>query len=96
MDGLEYRFEAAYARFRLAEALLATSASQEQAQAAVRSAHHTAVALGAAPLRREIELLAQRGRLRPEGLVGLTAAPTAQSSSVARSAVRNRRPRPSH
>ena len=95
LERLEHRFEAAYARFRLAEALLATGGSPEQAQAAVRSAHDTAVALGASPLRSEIELLAQRGRLRLEGRVGLTAAPTAQSSPAAHSAVRNRRPRPS-
>jgi tetratricopeptide (TPR) repeat protein len=92
---LEHRFEAAYARFRLAEALLATGGSHKHADAAVRSAHHTAVALGAAPLRREIELLAQRGRLRLEGPVSLTAASTAQFSPAAHSAVRNRRPRPS-
>jgi DNA-binding CsgD family transcriptional regulator len=30
----------------------------------IRAAHETSVALGATPLRREIELLAQRGRLR--------------------------------
>jgi DNA-binding CsgD family transcriptional regulator len=38
------------------------------------------VALGAAPLRREIELLAQRGRLRLEEPVNTTAAPKAPSS----------------
>jgi hypothetical protein len=57
LERLEHRFEAAYARFRLAEALLATGGSPEQAQAAVRSAHDTAVALGASPLRREIGCL---------------------------------------
>jgi hypothetical protein len=96
MDGLDYRFEAAYARFRLAEALLAIGGSHKQAQAAGRFAHHTAVALGAAPLRREVELLAQRGRLRLEGPVSLTAVPIAQSSPAARSPMRNRRPRPLH
>jgi DNA-binding CsgD family transcriptional regulator len=62
-ERLQRPFEAAYARFRQAEALLAGGAAREQAEAALRSAHRTAVALGAAPLRREIELLAQRGRL---------------------------------
>jgi DNA-binding CsgD family transcriptional regulator len=38
------------------------------------------VTLGAAPLRREIELLAQRGRLHLEGPADTTAAPTAPSS----------------
>jgi DNA-binding CsgD family transcriptional regulator len=63
-ERMEYPFEAAYARFREAEALLANSSSRPQAEQALRSAHQTAVALGAAPLRREVELLAQRGRLR--------------------------------
>ncbi len=63
-DRLQRPFEAAYARFRQAEALLAARASRQQAEQALRSAHRTAVALGAGPLRREIELLAQRGRLR--------------------------------
>ena len=37
-----------------------------QAEATLRAAHAAAVRLGAAPLRRELELLAQRGRLRLE------------------------------
>ena len=63
-EQLEYPFEAAYARFREAEALLAHGSSRPQAGQALRSAHQTAVALDAAPLRREIEALAKRGRLR--------------------------------
>jgi DNA-binding CsgD family transcriptional regulator len=63
-EQMEHPFEAAYARFREAEALLAAGFSRPQAEQALRSAHQTAVALGAAPLRREIELLAKRGRLR--------------------------------
>jgi DNA-binding CsgD family transcriptional regulator len=63
-EQLEYPFESAYARFREAEALLAHGASHPQAEHALRSAHQTAVALDAAPLRREIESLARRGRLR--------------------------------
>jgi hypothetical protein len=65
-EGIEWPFEAAYARFRQAEALLAHGSSRPQAEQALRSAHHTAVALGAAPLRREIGSLAERGRLRLE------------------------------
>jgi DNA-binding CsgD family transcriptional regulator len=61
---MEHPFEAAYARFREAEALLAAGSSRPQAEQALRSAHQTAVALHAAPLRREIEALAKRGRLR--------------------------------
>ena len=63
-EEMEHPFEAAYARFREAEALLAHGSSRPQAEQALRSAYRTAVALGAAPLRREIESLARRGRLR--------------------------------
>jgi DNA-binding CsgD family transcriptional regulator len=63
-EQIEHPFEAAYARFREAEALLADRSSRPQAEQVLRSAHQTAVALDAAPLRREIELLAKRGRLR--------------------------------
>jgi DNA-binding CsgD family transcriptional regulator len=62
-ERLEYPFEAAYARFRQAEALLAEGGSRPQAEQVLRRAHRTTVALGAEPLRREVELLAQRGRL---------------------------------
>jgi DNA-binding CsgD family transcriptional regulator/tetratricopeptide (TPR) repeat protein len=61
---MEHPFEAAYARFREAEALLAHGSSRPQAEQALRSAYRTAVALGAAPLHREVEMLAKRGRLR--------------------------------
>jgi predicted ATPase/DNA-binding CsgD family transcriptional regulator len=73
---LQHPFEAAYARFRQAEALLAGGAAREQAEVALRPAHHTAVTLGAAPLRREIEHLAQRGRLRLEEHAKATSALT--------------------
>jgi hypothetical protein len=63
-DRLAYPFEAAYARFRQGEAPLAGGPRHKQAASVLRPAHQTAVALGAAPLRREIDLLAQRGRLR--------------------------------
>jgi hypothetical protein len=65
-ERLERPFEAAYARYRLAEALLGSGASRQQAEAALRPADQTTVRLGAGPLWREIELLAQRGRLRLE------------------------------
>jgi DNA-binding CsgD family transcriptional regulator len=61
---MEHPFESAYARFREAEALLAHGSSHPQAEQALHSAHQTAVALDAAPLHREIESLAKRGRLR--------------------------------
>jgi DNA-binding CsgD family transcriptional regulator/tetratricopeptide (TPR) repeat protein len=78
-ERLQRPFEVAYARFRQAEALLAGGAARQWAEATLRSAHHTAVALGAAPLRREIDLLAQRGRLHLQEPVD--AAATSQASS---------------
>jgi DNA-binding CsgD family transcriptional regulator/tetratricopeptide (TPR) repeat protein len=76
-------FDAAYARFRQAEALLAARTPRAQVVTILGPAHQTAVALGAAPLRREIELLAQRGRLRLEEPVGTATARTAPSSPAA-------------
>ena len=80
---LERPFDTAYAQFREAEALLADRAPRPQAEQVLRSAHRTAVALRAGPLRREIELLAQRGRLRLEEPVDTTASPEAPSSPAA-------------
>jgi DNA-binding NarL/FixJ family response regulator len=82
-EWLEYPFDAAYARFREAEALLADGASRPRAEHVLRGAHQTAAMLGAGPLRHEIELLAQRGRLRLEEPVDTTAAPKAPSSPAA-------------
>jgi DNA-binding CsgD family transcriptional regulator len=82
-ERLEYPFEAAYARFREAEALLAGDASRQRAETVLRAAHQTTITLGAQPLRHEIELLAQRGRLRLEQPVDTSAAPTAPSSAAA-------------
>jgi DNA-binding CsgD family transcriptional regulator/tetratricopeptide (TPR) repeat protein len=78
-ERLAYPFEATYARFRQAEALLAGGSHHRQAEAVLRPAHQTAVALGAGPLRREIELLAQRGRLRLEDQVDTASVPAAPS-----------------
>jgi DNA-binding CsgD family transcriptional regulator len=63
-EQLEHPFEAAYGRFREAEALLADGASRQQSEPVLRAAHQTTMALGALPLRRELELLAQRGRIQ--------------------------------
>ena len=49
----------------------------------LRAAHQTTVALGALPLQREVELLAQRGRLRLQEPLDTTAAPTAASLPAA-------------
>jgi DNA-binding CsgD family transcriptional regulator len=82
-ERLEYPFDAAYVRFREAEALVASGASRPQAEQVLRSAHQTSVRLGAGPLRREVELLARRGRLRLEHPVDTIAVPTAPSSAAA-------------
>ncbi len=60
---LQHSHEAAYSRFRQAEALLLSRGSRAAAQAAAVEAHQIASALGAAPLQREIERLAVRSRL---------------------------------
>jgi DNA-binding CsgD family transcriptional regulator len=75
-------FEAAYARFRQAEALLAARVPRAQVAAVLSPAHQTALALGAAPLRHEIELLARRGRTPLEEPVDPTAAPEAPSGAA--------------
>jgi DNA-binding CsgD family transcriptional regulator/tetratricopeptide (TPR) repeat protein len=62
-DELQYSYEAAYSRFRRAEALLLSRGSRAAAQAAALEAHQIALYLGAAPLQREIERLAARSRL---------------------------------
>jgi DNA-binding CsgD family transcriptional regulator/tetratricopeptide (TPR) repeat protein len=82
-ERLEHPFEAAYARFRQAEALLARGGSRQKAEQAIRRAHRTAVALAAEPLRREIELLAQRGRLRLQEQVDTVVEPEAPESPAA-------------
>ena len=65
-DGLGRPYPAAYCRWRLADAMLTGpgggAAPGEPARTA-RSAYQVACRLGAAPLRRELELLAERGRL---------------------------------
>jgi DNA-binding CsgD family transcriptional regulator/tetratricopeptide (TPR) repeat protein len=75
-------FEAAYARFRQAEALLAARVPRAQVTAVLSPAHQTAVALRAAPLRREIELLARRGRTPLEEPVDPRVAPEAPSGAA--------------
>jgi len=54
---------AAYCRWREAEALVAAGASRVEASAPLSEAHAVADRLGAKPLLRELELLAQRARL---------------------------------
>jgi len=75
------RYLLAYARYREAEALLASRGSRESAADALRSAHAIAVELGAMPLVREIAVLAGHARIdlaaeavEPEGPVDPAAA----------------------
>jgi len=83
-EALRQPYPAACARWREAEALLATKASRARAEQALGAAHAVAVRLGAVPLRRELELLAQRGRVRLEAPAEPSAA-TAEAPSVAAS-----------
>jgi DNA-binding CsgD family transcriptional regulator/tetratricopeptide (TPR) repeat protein len=71
-DELQHPHDAAYARFRQAEALLLERGSRAAAQAAAVEAHQVARSLGAIPLQREIERLARRSRLdlAPPAAVG--------------------------
>jgi DNA-binding CsgD family transcriptional regulator/tetratricopeptide (TPR) repeat protein len=62
-DRLERPPHAAYCRWREAEALVADGASRTEASVPLRDAHAVAARLGARPLLREIEMLAQRARL---------------------------------
>jgi DNA-binding CsgD family transcriptional regulator/tetratricopeptide (TPR) repeat protein len=82
-ERLEHPFDAAYTRFRQAEALLADRGSRLQAEQVLRSAYGTAVTLGAGPLRHEVELLAQRGRLDLQQQTDAAAAPEAPPSPAA-------------
>jgi DNA-binding CsgD family transcriptional regulator/tetratricopeptide (TPR) repeat protein len=54
---------AAYCRWRQAEALVAAGASRTEAAVPLRQGHAVAARIGAEPLLREVELLAQRARL---------------------------------
>jgi DNA-binding CsgD family transcriptional regulator/tetratricopeptide (TPR) repeat protein len=61
---IEQPWELAYARYRLAEAMLASGAPTEDAAAPLRAAHSVASELGATPLRLAIEALASRARIQ--------------------------------
>jgi DNA-binding CsgD family transcriptional regulator/tetratricopeptide (TPR) repeat protein len=56
---------AAYCRWRQAEALVAAGAPRAEASVPLAHAHSVAVRIGAKPLLRELELLAERARLDP-------------------------------
>jgi tetratricopeptide (TPR) repeat protein len=85
-EQLERPSLAAYCRWRQAEALVSAGASRAEASVPLRGAHAVAARIGAKPLARELELLAERTRLdlgspdggapdgKPglEGILGLT------------------------
>ena len=64
---IEQPWELAYARYRHAEAMLATGAPTVDAAVHLREAHAVATDLGAAPLRRSIEAPASRARIQLSG-----------------------------
>ena len=79
----------ALARWRAAEALLARRGDRDLAAGLLRQGHATATALGAAPLRRELERLARLGRvdLRPQGTGGPAAQPAEEPAAAAGAAL---------
>jgi DNA-binding CsgD family transcriptional regulator len=79
MESVGYRFDAAYCRWRQAEALLAVGGDRSAAGELLACALEPAVAMGAGPLRREIEGLAQRARIPLGG-----AAPAAGAGELER------------
>jgi len=73
-------YPTAYTRWREAEAQLLGGGVRDQAESSLRAAYATAVKLGAAPLRTEIEALTRRGRLTLGPAPGTTP-PAPQSPS---------------
>jgi DNA-binding NarL/FixJ family response regulator len=62
-DGLLRPYQATYARYRLAAALLRQGGARNEAAASAVTAHRAARALGATPLATAIELLAHHARI---------------------------------
>ena len=80
-EGLDRPYHVAYCQWQLAAALTVAGSTGADATAAARTAHQLATRLGAEPIRREVDLLAQRARL---DLVGVRApsAPAHPTRSV--------------
>ena len=78
-DGLERPPLAAYCRWRQAEALVAAGAPRSDASIPLQAAYGVATRLRARPLLRELELLAERGRL---DLVSPEAEPRGQKQDI--------------
>lgn len=62
-EGLDRPYHVAYCQWQLAAALTIAGATGADATTAARTAHKLATRLGAEPIRREVDLLAQRARL---------------------------------
>ena len=84
-EALGQPYPAACARLREAEALLASRAPRAWAEETLRAAYEVAVRLGAVPLRRELERLAQRGRVQLQTPAEPVPVAEAEAPSVARS-----------
>jgi hypothetical protein len=82
-DALGQPYPAACARLRQAEALLASRAPRAQAEQTLWAAHQVAARLEAAPLRHQLELLAQRGRLRLQAPIEPVSQPAEHSAATA-------------
>jgi DNA-binding CsgD family transcriptional regulator len=80
-DALDQPYPAACARFRQAEALLASRAPRTRVEEALWAAHAVAARLGAVPLQRELERLARRGRLRLQAAVEPVSQPEQRSAA---------------
>ncbi|MCL2420022.1 MAG: LuxR C-terminal-related transcriptional regulator, partial [Conexibacteraceae bacterium] len=76
-EACEDRYHAAYARWREAEALLASGGDRADVKALVWDAHAVAVELGARPLREELEALARRARIELGQEASIDPAPNA-------------------
>ena len=83
-ERLERAPQAAYCRWRQAEALVSVGATRAEASMPLREAHAVATRMGAVPLVRELELLAQRARLDlvPPGSGPQRGTPASKSSSA--------------
>jgi DNA-binding CsgD family transcriptional regulator/tetratricopeptide (TPR) repeat protein len=80
---LELPYRVMYGQWRQAEALLAVKAPHARIEPVLRAAHQTAVRLGERPIRREIELLAKRGRLQLDEQVDAGPRPDESASPAA-------------
>ena len=74
-EACKNRYHAAYARFREAEALLATGGDRADVATLVREAHAVADDLGAGPLLEQLQSLARRARLDLDDRLAPEAAP---------------------